>query len=36
MDPLSRSILRRQRDRIYLGLLLVVVLVIIDQLQGCK
>lgn len=36
MDPIARSILRRHRDRLYLGLLVFVVLVIIDQLQGCK
>ena len=35
MDPIARNILRRHRDRAYLGALLFVVLVIIDQLQGC-
>jgi hypothetical protein len=35
MDPLARHILRRHRDRVYLGALVFVVLVIIDQLQGC-
>lgn len=35
MDQMTRSILRRHRDRVYLGALLFVVLVIIDQLQGC-
>ena len=36
MDPYARHILRRQRERLYLGLLVFVVFVLIDQLQGCK
>jgi len=36
MDPLARSILRRHRDRMLLGILVFVLAVIIDQLQGCR
>jgi hypothetical protein len=36
MDPYARHILRRQRDRLLLGCIVFVVLVIIDQLQGCN
>ncbi len=36
MDPLARSILRRQRDRVLLGLIVFVVFVLIDQLHGCR
>lgn len=36
MDQLARSILRRQRDRVLLGLVVFVVFVVIDQLHGCR
>lgn len=36
MDPLARSILLRQRARLLLGTFVFIVLVIIDQLEGCR